>query len=60
MLLSLSLLAVMTQAQNATQAWPTQVFSDSGNKTLELGDITGLTGLELNFWMLPKRANDND
>ena len=58
--LMLSTLLSLTLQQNATQAWPTTLFSTEGNKTIELGEITGLTGLELNFWMWPQRSNNED
>jgi hypothetical protein len=29
-----------------------------GNKTLEFGDTTGITGFELNFWMKPSTTLD--
>ena len=53
-------MVTISSAQNVTQAWPTTLFAKDGNKVLDLGDAAGLTGLELNVWMLPSRANTND
>lgn len=59
-LLIATFLVAISNAQNVTQAWPTTLFANEGNKVLNLGDAAGLTGLELNVWMLPTRANNND
>jgi hypothetical protein len=47
------------QAQNATQFFPSTIWS-GGNQTFSLGDASGLSGFEFNFWMMPNRGADDD
>jgi len=46
-------------AQNTTQLFQTIIWS-GGNQTFDLGDVTGISGFELNFWMMPYRESDDE
>jgi hypothetical protein len=43
---------------NATESFKAIIWGEEGSKVVDLGDIAGLTGLEVNFWMQPVRLND--
>lgn len=54
---TLSLLPEKVLSQsNATEGFPNKNWPDGASKTFDLGDMSTLSGLELNFWMRPSRV----
>lgn len=43
-----------------TQAYNSKLWGEMGSKLVDCGNLTGLTGLEVNFWMLPASNNKNE
>ena len=44
---------------NSTQSFPTTQWGDGLSQLIDCGDLSGLTGLEVNLWMLPARVSNN-
>ena len=60
MLLTFLTFLNIANAQNSTESFNAKIWGELGSKLVDLGDLNGLTGLEVNFWMLPQRNNNNE